>query len=428
MATILNVSRPAEFQNPWYQEIETVWDEIEATVNCNVDRLVNLENQPRLIKVDMYDPVSTTLPSGTSATIDGETLANGDLVLFSNLSSDNNRVYQASGVGSSIVWTEVEVFGPGDSLQATPLDADTARIQRGDFFQDQLAVYNGTDWKVNDIIRLFNGTDFWEMSSLQSLTINANSTNNIFTVTAAGSEHFALHYSISRGTAHETGILLISHDGTDVALATSAAGENATGVTFSGQINAGDLEIDYTADNSLGNGTLKFWSARWGDAAGGPIGLPDYSNAGGSSVAAAGNDDEIQYNSSNSLAADSRFKWVSSEGALGLDGLNIHSLSSALTILDNQAAPTTLFSYDAATNKYAVIEYSIERGSDDQVGTLYVVNNGVSVSITNQFTNTSSVGVTFSASLSAGNVNIEYVSTSTGQTGELRHSTRRWTN
>jgi len=66
-----------------------------------------------IIICSLYNPVSTTLPTGVSAIVDGVSVVNGDLVLFSNLSSGNNRVYEVSGVGSSLVWTAKTVFQNG---------------------------------------------------------------------------------------------------------------------------------------------------------------------------------------------------------------------------------------------------------------------------------------------------------------------------
>jgi hypothetical protein len=63
-----------------------------------------------LIKVNYINPISTTLPTGPTVTIDGSAGVDGDLVLFTNLVSGNNQVYLLGGVGTSITWTAQNIF------------------------------------------------------------------------------------------------------------------------------------------------------------------------------------------------------------------------------------------------------------------------------------------------------------------------------
>ncbi len=140
---------------------------------------------------------------------------------------------------------------------------------------------------------------------------------------------------------------------------------------------------------------------------------------------ASGDPGNIQFNSGGNLASDSRFSWDPSKGVLNLDGLEIQPLKE-VTIVDNQTN-STMFSYDASEYKNAEIKYSIERNGQAQMGTLMVTHNSSQISISNEFNNTSSaVGVTFSAELSAGNVNIKYGSTSIGSTGTFKYTMFRW--
>lgn len=62
-----------------------------------------------IVKVRAIDLLSTVLPAGPTVTIDGQAIANGQMVLFAN--SAINRVYRASGIGVAVVWTEMPVFG-----------------------------------------------------------------------------------------------------------------------------------------------------------------------------------------------------------------------------------------------------------------------------------------------------------------------------
>lgn len=72
-------------------------------------------------KVKAIDLLATVLPTGASVTIDGQAIVNGDLVLFANTAL--NKVYQASGIGVSVVWTAVQVFGNSDVPQSMSLVA-----------------------------------------------------------------------------------------------------------------------------------------------------------------------------------------------------------------------------------------------------------------------------------------------------------------
>lgn len=62
-----------------------------------------------VVKVRAIDLLSTVLPAGPTVTIDGQSIANGQMVLFANPLI--NKVYRASNIGVSVVWTEMQVFG-----------------------------------------------------------------------------------------------------------------------------------------------------------------------------------------------------------------------------------------------------------------------------------------------------------------------------
>jgi hypothetical protein len=97
-----------------------------------------------------------------------------------------------------------------------------------------------------------------------------------------------------------------------------------------------------------------------------------------------------------------------------------------VTLLDNQT-DTSFLTASASVNKYMVIEYSIERGSNNQIGRMLVVNNGTTASISDDNVNTASVGVTFDASISGSDIILTYSTTNTGNTGTLKLVKRRWT-
>lgn len=92
--------------------------------------------------VAAVDENSETLPSGgVSYSTDGYTAVNGDRILFTNLtnSGENNRVYEISGVGSSISFTLVTdaFFGGSD-----PVDGSYVHVSNGNIYDNVLGFYD----------------------------------------------------------------------------------------------------------------------------------------------------------------------------------------------------------------------------------------------------------------------------------------------
>lgn len=381
------------------------------------------------ILADLYDPISTSLPSGASATIDGISLANGDQVLFSNLSSGNNQIYEASGVGSSISWDVVRAFS---NSSITPVESESVRIQRGDAFAQQLAVYDGTNFLVNDVVRFFDGVsaDFWELSSIKTVTLNDNTTivTPIFTVSPTGSENFVVSYSINRNGDKETGQLYITHDGTagSVSRASTFVGGD-TGITFSAGFSGPDFGLFYQSTSTGSDATFKYFVQRWSDSAGGPTGIPNYSTSSSSTVTAAGTTGDVQFRGSGgNLDADSDFNWDVSGKELNLGGYNIGILEGPTSVFDNQSSPTSIITVGASTNRYLIIDYSIVRDGNYRVGSLLVTHDGTNAVLTDTNTSTNPTGVTFSAAISGPSLEIRYTSTNTGFNGTFKYSIRRW--
>ena len=382
------------------------------------------------IKVDLYDPVSSTLPSGASATIDGQSLVNDDEVLFTNLAINNNKIYKASGVGSSISWEAVRGF---EGSSEDPVDGDEVFIKTGDIFADQKALFNGTDFRINDIVKFFdgaNGTDYWELASLKTVTLVDNTVNGVvFSVNVTGSENWTLDYSLTRDAGvKETGQIYVTSDGTNASATTSSAFLGASGVEFSADVDSGNIRLLYTTTSNGTDAVLKFISKRWSNTAGGPNGVPNYSGFTGSTAVAAGNIDEIQFHGvGGTLDASTNLKWDPSSNAINLNGFYNHSLTGPVNLLDNQASPQDIITVDAAIYRYMIINYSLERSGEHQVGRLLVTNNGTISTLTDDNTSTiGSLGVSFSADIVATDVKVQYVSTSTGAGATMKYTLQRW--
>jgi hypothetical protein len=92
--------------------------------------------------VQAVDSSSVALPSGAGATIDGVVVAENDRVLFTNLSAGSNKVYQVTGVGSSIVWS-VALDGRANGA---PQEGDQLYCEAGTDNGDHVWIYNGAAW------------------------------------------------------------------------------------------------------------------------------------------------------------------------------------------------------------------------------------------------------------------------------------------
>lgn len=379
------------------------------------------------IKATYLNPISTTLPTGVSVVIDGSAGVNGDLVLFTKLASNNNRIYKLGGVGTSITWTPQRSFNG----QFSPADGDAVRITAGAAFQEQFAVFNGTNFLVNDVIRQFDGVsgDFFEQSSIKTLTLANNTTDDVFTVSFSGSENMIMDYSVIRAGIKKAGSLFITTNGTVAQVAESVAYTGDPGVTFSALISGSDLVLNYTTTNTGPTATLKYSVKRWSDITGGPTGIPNYNTTPPSGVVpAAGNLNEVQYNGPGGLlAAESRFMWDPTLGALNLNGMRLGALSPAIPLADNQIAPSTIATFPVATFNYIEVRYSIVRGATQAFGTMNIITDGTTITFADgSRMETLPVGITFNAVIVGSNVEVQFTSTSTGTAGTLKYSYKGW--
>jgi hypothetical protein len=336
---------------------------------------------------------------------------------------ENNILYRATntlGVGGT-VWVQEFAFAGS----TTPVTGDSVITQQGVGFADQIGIFDGTTWEFSRRRRQFSGIDYYEESAVYTSVITDNTTSQLFSINASGSEYSIIDYSIKRGTAREVGSLYIVHDGTNSTVTGSNSALAATGVYFSTSIVGGLLKLNYTADNAGVNGVFKFILRRWSDSIGGPAGVPSYTGAPTATAPAAGSAGSIQFSDGVNLAASNYFKINTSDNAMEIGGRQLTPLSNPITLNDNQPTPATFATYPA-TWEFMEFEYSIERGTNRSRGRLLITNNGTDVNITDDFVELTPRQLLFSVSLAGGTVNVEYVSSSTGNTPIIRYAESRW--
>jgi hypothetical protein len=151
------------------------------------------------------------------------------------------------------------------------------------------------------------------------------------------------------------------------------------------------------------------------------------------SGAAKGVSGSIQYNrGDNVITADNVFKWDATTRTLFLGDLGITSLSENITLLDNQETPVSILSLDIEDHKNIVLEYSLVRDGNPQVGHIFIVHDGTEASIADNFVAISSLGIQFLASIEESeefdttNIVLSYKSSSTGHPATFRYSMRYW--
>jgi hypothetical protein len=379
-----------------------------------------------VIKVNMHDPLSTTLPTGV-VIVDGVTVVDMDKVLFTGLTSNPNRIYSAVvNVGSVTSWNpEYEFAGFQD-----PSAGDLVIVTEGTLFGEQLAKFTGTEFVFNDKVRYFNGTDYFEQSSLYSSTLlnNQPTPQDVTTFNYSGSEYSIMEYSVSRGTARETGMLIMSTDGTNVAIAQYGANLSSAGIELSADISGALLRVRYTSDNSGSAGIIKFSMRRWSNAAGGPSGIPSYTGgAGTGSVTSSGvpmNGEVAIFTTSTDITGNANFKFDTATSSLDLNGLKIGSLQT-VSLLDNSTG-AVLVSYDSTLYPFSIIEYSIVRSGERRVGRLMITHNGTITNMSDDSSMTTDLGVYFDSDLSGSNIRLKYTTTSTGFNATMKLSIKRW--
>lgn len=112
-------------------------------------------------------------------------------------------------------------------------------------------------------------------------------------------------------------------------------------------------------------------------------------------------------------------------------GLDVNPSGDVLygpfTLLDNTVIPVTVQSWPAAANRYIQMQYSITRNSENETGILYITNDGTNASLAGDAADIIDLGIDLNVSISAGNVILQYTSTSIGFDAVLKFYQKNWT-
>jgi len=377
-----------------------------------------------LVQCDFFDPLSTTLPTGNPVTEDNVSVQAGQYVVFGNLSANANRLYQAVGVGTNITsWNALYKFHGN----LDPINADTILVRSGQGFAWQIGKFNGTNWVFNDYVRYFNGADYFEQSFLTSATATDNTSTTIFTLAWAGSEHMLVDFSVTRGSARETGTMRIVTDGSAAEVSTDSSYINGnSGVTFVATVSGANLSLVATATSTGTDAHVKYSIRRWSSSfPGGPAGVPSYSGAAPSATPAASPTTAIQFNSGGALAGNSNFEIDVSDVSMVFNGLRQGVLSSGITIINNEVSATNLVLLDG-TYPFYVLEYSVVKETFKRTGHLTIAYDGTNVACNDAYVETGTTGVVLTAIVSGGNVQVQYTSTNASGNGTFKYAWRKW--
>lgn len=130
-----------------------------------------------------------------------------------------------------------------DLFQRTPAYATTYPcVQLND--TASIAMTNGAQLAMGTYIR----------NSGNTFSIPNNSTETVFTVSSTQSQAFSFNYTIVRGTAYQTGSIMVSTNGgtTDLNWSQDFVENEATGVTFAISQTGSTVSVQVTANSTLG--------------------------------------------------------------------------------------------------------------------------------------------------------------------------------
>lgn len=374
-----------------------------------------------ITKVDAYDPVSTTLPSGVSATIDGYTVVNGDKVLFSNLG-----VVSAQYTQSLI---------PSNLLSMSPTSYSGLAYTIGSAFNLSSAVF-----QMQNISGAALGTMvcavYTDSAGLPGTIIGTSSIVNMNTVSTGSPGAVPFTFSspvpLSASTKYYFIVQATSTGGSPNFL--QMHGKTGSGGGASHEYSS-DLGATWTNSNSIPgvvlNGSISAGSNRVYQVSGVGVSLV-WSAIGvfaGQLDPTTG--DLVIFTKGtqfkNQIAEFDSAAFKINSPVRYFNGVDFWEQSALQISTLNNNSTGQVFSVTALASENMVIDFSINRGGTKEVGTMWLTSDGsVNAYLATGGSAGAVTGVSFSAAISVGNLVLSYTTTNTGSSATMKYSVRRW--
>lgn len=302
--------------------------------------------------VAIIDTTDTTLPT-INPVIDTRTIVLNDRVLFTNLLSGNNEIYQATVSLNPVTWV---LQTDGQAGTGAPSVGDTVFVNYGSHAGYTYTYENGGSWVIYNVN--------------QAYTFSTGLSVSGTTITVA--------YGTSSSTACVGNDSRLSDSRTPTAHVLDSASHTVSGET------PGAILLATSA-------TTFAFTAITGDLGITSAGATTVNNIGGVAVA------------------------------------NLGLTITSSTLNDNTATPTLVPSCAFSTSTYrsVIIEFSISRGAGNYAcGTLVMVYDGTNANLVQNFDiEIGTLGITFTGSIVGTNMQLMYVTTSTGTAATMKFNT-----
>lgn len=193
--------------------------------------------------------------------------------LISNITPDVTNSFDLGS--SSKIWKDAYLNRSllSDGLVGSPSLSFTADTDTG-VYRSAANVFRLVSGGVSQLqvnstgIAVDNGSielNGYFVDRMASATLLNNTTGDVFTFPVASNKNFIVDFSLTRGSSKETGQIIMSSDGTLVQVSGNASTVVDCGVSFSGDINSGNVRLRYTTTNTGSSATMKYVVKRWND-------------------------------------------------------------------------------------------------------------------------------------------------------------------
>lgn len=218
--------------------------------------------------------VTGTVTASAGITIDGRDLSVDGAAMDAHIAASDN--VHGIGATASVVGTDTtqtlsnKTIDAGNntitSLANANIDA-AAAIARSKLASGTASVVlanDGTGVMSETAITATELTYLDDVEALTSVTLTDNTAGQVAASWAVASFNAVqLQYSIKRATAFETGLILLTNDATNAAIAQSAASLGTLGVTLTVDISAGSMRLLSTTTSTGTAATLKYKVNKW---------------------------------------------------------------------------------------------------------------------------------------------------------------------